>query len=133
LSPDGRWLAVEARQLGRSQIYVLPYPALDTRFTVSVEGGTWPRWPTGGRELFYLSEDVRLMSVSVAGGSVFEASQPTQVFPLPLLPLLNEVSPDSPPPYDVAAGGQRFVFCLPPEHHASRLATVITDWEGLVR
>ena len=47
LSPDGRWLAVEARQLGRSQIYVLPFPALDTRWSVSVDGGTWPRWRPG--------------------------------------------------------------------------------------
>ena len=132
-SPDGRWLAVEARQLGHSQIYVMPYPALDSRFMVSVDGGTWPRWPAGGRELFYLSEDVRLMSVSVAGDSALEASRPAEVFPLPSLPLLGEISPDSPPPYAVAAGGQRFVICLPPEHSASRLATVIVDWEGLVR
>lgn len=130
LSPDGRWLAVEARHAGRSQIHVLPFPALDTRVTVSVDGGRWPRWRADGRELFYVSEDLRLMSVPVAAGATFDASAPVALFPLP--PLLDPAA-DYPPPYDVEPTGERFVLCIPPEDRPAPLATLITDWRALLR
>jgi Tol biopolymer transport system component len=132
LSPDGRWLAVEVRETGRSQVYALPFPTLDSRFTVSVDGGSYPRWSSDGRELFYLSRNLRLMSVSVAGGPGFVASQPTPIFPLPL-PLLTDLSLDSPPPYDILPGAQAILLCLPPLNHPSPLATIITDWEESLR
>jgi Tol biopolymer transport system component len=130
LSPDGRWLAVEARHAGRSQIHVLPFPALDTRFAVSVDGGRWPRWRSDGRELFYVSEDVRLMSVPVAAGDAFDASAPVALFPLPVL---IDQAADFPAPYDVERGGERFVFCLPPDNLPPPLATLVTNWEALLR
>ena len=36
LSPDGRWLAAASKDSGTYQVYVLPFPSLDTRWQVSL-------------------------------------------------------------------------------------------------
>ena len=55
VSPDGRWLAYESNESGTSEIFVRPFPALDSgRWPVSTGGGTQPLWSRDGREIFYL-------------------------------------------------------------------------------
>jgi len=76
ISPDGRWLATVSKESGRYQVYVLPFPALDTRWQVSAAGGSWPRWRWDGRELFFASEDHLLMSVPVRTEGGFEVGAP---------------------------------------------------------
>jgi Tol biopolymer transport system component len=130
LSPDERWLAVATRQAGHHQVYVLPFPGLDTRWQVSAEGGSWPRWRADGRELFYVSEDRKLMSVTVTAGAAFEADPPRPLFELPLRTV--ELHGDYPHEYDVDASGERFLICQVPDHAAPRAITLVTDWVGLV-
>ena len=64
VSPDGRYVAHESPESGRSEIYVQPYPQGDERFQVSTEGGESPVWTRSG-EILYLS-GASVMSVSVA-------------------------------------------------------------------
>src|SRR5262249_31379303 len=52
-SPDGRWLAYTSDESGRSQIYVAPFPALEPRHQVSVQGGREPLWAPNGNALFF--------------------------------------------------------------------------------
>ena len=87
VSPEGRWLAYEARESGsRAEIYVRPFQNSDAgRWQVSVAGGTRPVWSRTGRELFYLTERpaARMMVVSVtaaAPGEPFIFSTPSTVF-----------------------------------------------------
>jgi hypothetical protein len=55
-SPDGKWIAYEAREGERTEIYVRPYPNInDRRFQISQGGGIWPAWSRNGRELFYVA------------------------------------------------------------------------------
>ena len=131
LSPDGRWLAVASKQTGRYEIYVLPFPTLDTRWQVSVNGGSWPRWRADGREIFYVSEDRKLMSVPVAAGDGFEAEPPAPLFPLSLRP--TDSSAVWPHEYDVDAKGERFIICQVPEDAAPSSITHVSDWVGLLR
>jgi Tol biopolymer transport system component len=130
LSRDGRWLAVATRHAGHHQVYVLPFPALDTRWQVSTEGGNWPRWRSDGGELFYVSEERKLMSVAVAAAPGFDAAPPTPLFPLSLR--TRDRSSNYPHEYDVDAGGQRFVTCEVPDHVASPAIMLVTDWEALL-
>ena len=45
VSPDGRWLAYEANDSGRFEIYVRPFPEVNSgRWQVSTAGGTRPLW-----------------------------------------------------------------------------------------
>ena len=56
LSLDGRWLAYGSIESGRWEIYVQPFPALETRrWQVSRGGGTGPVWANSSNELFYVN------------------------------------------------------------------------------
>lgn len=80
ISPDGRYLAYESNQSGRSEIYVQPFPASGRRELVSTEGGTQPVWARNGRELFYRApgpaRTMRMVAVDVSLGGSFTAGTP---------------------------------------------------------
>ena len=80
-SADGRWLVYSSGS--PSQVYVQPYPALDRRAQVSIDGGSNPAWRRDGREMYYLQDasaggalKVRVMAVPVATTPTFSAGTP---------------------------------------------------------
>ncbi len=75
LSPDGRWVAYEARVSSRREIFVAPFSGAGERRLVSIDGGSEPLWSRDGRELYFQSGS-RLMAVSVTPGATFSAGQP---------------------------------------------------------
>ena len=80
VSPDGRWLAYEANDSGRFEIYVRPFPDVTGgRWQVSTGGGTRPLWARNGQELFYLAPAGALMRVGVERGPSWAATAPTQL------------------------------------------------------
>jgi len=80
LSPDGRWLAYEADDSGRFEIYVRPYPDVTSGVSVvSTNGGTKPIWARSGQELFYVSSTGALMRVGVGRGPSWSATTPSMV------------------------------------------------------
>ena len=84
-----------------------------------------PEWGAGGRELFYISPDSMLMSVSLKPGtSSLEPSAPHALFPL--LVIDTDVSP-----YDAARDGPRFLVLETAEHAVQPLA-VIVNWPALL-
>ena len=104
VSPDGQWLAYESDESGQLEIYVRPFPDVDTgRWPVSTGGGTQPLWARDGRELFYRS-GAAVMVVSIQTGSPFVAGSPAVVFERPYL-----VGPGG-RAYDIAPNGQRFLM-----------------------
>jgi serine/threonine protein kinase/Tol biopolymer transport system component len=66
ISPDGRWLAYVSSELGRYDVYVVPFLRPGERKQVSSRGGTEPLWSPRGDELFY-REGSRLMVTHVDG------------------------------------------------------------------
>jgi len=106
LSPDGRWLAYASNESGRYEIYVRPFPSVDTgRWQVSRDGGTEPVWSHSGRELFFRASSTQLMGVPVTPGASFNAGAPKTVFTSAgLIPGTNHQT------YVVAPGDQRFLF-----------------------
>jgi len=70
-SPDGRFVAYTSNESGRFQVYVQTFPLSDRKWQVSTDGGYEPRWRGDGREIYYLSEDRKLMAVSVGAGPSF--------------------------------------------------------------
>ena len=69
-SPDGRFIAYTSNESGRYDVYVEPLPQSDRKWLISPNGGYEPRWRADGREIYYLSEDRKLMAVSVSSGAV---------------------------------------------------------------
>jgi hypothetical protein len=124
-SPDGRWVVFQSDESGRYEIYVDAFPEPRGKVRISTGGGVLPQWGADGCELFYVSADSVLMSVSLKPGTdSLEPSTPRPSFPVPVID--TDVSP-----YDAAPGGQRFLVLYPPEH-ASRPLTVVVNWPGLL-
>lgn|GEM_PF-5198007 len=48
--------------------------------TVSSNGGALPLWRDDGKELFYLTEDGRVMSAEIKSGAKIESGVPQQPF-----------------------------------------------------
>ena len=109
ISPDGRWLAYDSNESGRSEVYVRPFPAVTTgRWQVSTSGGSRPRWSRNGRELFYwvpTSEATgQLMLVPVETGATFTSRPPQLAVGRSYLAASVGRS------YDVSPDGQRFLM-----------------------
>jgi hypothetical protein len=81
ISPDGRWVAYSAMELGRPEVFVRPLDGSASRWQISRNGGDRPAWGRSGRELFFLSEDsIRVAALSTGAG--FQASEPRPLFRL---------------------------------------------------
>jgi eukaryotic-like serine/threonine-protein kinase len=70
-SPDGRFVAYSSNESGRFEVYVQTFPLSDRKWQVSTDGGYEPRWRAAGREIYYLSQDRKLMAVSVGTAPAF--------------------------------------------------------------
>jgi len=70
-SPDGRLVAYTSNESGKFEVYVETFPRSDRKWAVSTNGGYEPRWRADGGEIYYLSEDRKLMAVSVGPGPSF--------------------------------------------------------------
>ena len=64
-APNGRWIAYSSDRSGVDEVYVRPFPGLDSLTPISIGGGLEPRWGPGGRELFYRRPDGELHVVAV--------------------------------------------------------------------
>jgi len=70
--PDGRWIAYRSNETGNIEIFVRPFPGTSGRkWQISDGGGLYVLWSKNGRELFYETQDNRIMvvSYSVEGNS----------------------------------------------------------------
>ena len=70
-SPNGHFVAYSSDESGRFQVYVQTIPLSDRKWQVSTNGGYEPRWKADGREIYYLSDDRKLMAVTVSAGPSF--------------------------------------------------------------
>jgi serine/threonine-protein kinase len=105
VSPDGRWLAYQSNESGRDEIYVRPFPDVNSgRWQVSTDGGTRPLWSRNGRELFYYLPPGVIMSAPIAPDTSFTAGMAAVVVKGTYL------SPQTGRMYDVSPDGRRFLL-----------------------
>jgi Tol biopolymer transport system component/predicted Ser/Thr protein kinase len=126
LEPSPRWVAYQSDESGQYEIYIDAFPEPRLKRRISTAGGRFPEWGAGGRELFYMSPDYKLMSVSLKPGeNTLEPSAPRELFQLPV----NSVFAT---PYEVTHDGQRFLVLTNPEGTQQSL-TLIVNWPALLR
>jgi dipeptidyl aminopeptidase/acylaminoacyl peptidase len=76
-SPDGRWLAYASNESGNYEVYVRPFPGPGGKWQISTGGGQFPKWSRNGKELFYRTQDSKLMVAAyTASGDSFVAGKP---------------------------------------------------------
>jgi hypothetical protein len=127
LEPNPRWMAFQSDESGRYEVYIQAFPEPRGKVQISTGGGQFPEWGPGGRELFYVSLDHKLMATSLkVGTDSVEPSGPGELFPLPIVD--NGFSP-----YDTAADGERFLVRAVPRQQASQPLTVIVNWPALLK
>ena len=82
ISPDGRWLAYASNESGRFEVYVRPFPDVDSnRVQVSTDGGFVPLWAHSGNELFYANADASvLIAARIETGQTFRVLQRETLF-----------------------------------------------------
>ena len=70
-SPNGRWLAYSSTDSGVYEVYVRAFPDNGTKKMISTSGGHMPMWSRNGKDLFYRTDDQRIMvaSYTVTGDS----------------------------------------------------------------
>jgi serine/threonine-protein kinase len=104
VSPDGRWLAYNSNESGRDEVYVRPFPDVNTgRWQVSRGGGSQPLWARNGGELFFRT-DAALMTVPIRIDKSFTAGNPAIVFEG------SYAMPQGGRTYDVSPDGRRFLM-----------------------
>jgi serine/threonine-protein kinase len=108
ISPDGRWMAYQSDETGRTEVFVRPFPDTETaKRQVSSGGGHAPLWSRDGRELFYLSSTNHMMAAPVTRGELLEIGVPEVLFRV--RPELLRAEFLYYTPWDVAADG-RFIM-----------------------
>jgi len=121
-----KWLAYQSDESGRAEVYIQSFPTKGEKRIVS-QGGSFPVWGPGGRELFYLSPDNRIMVVDVKfSATSFTVSPPDEVFPLSANDGVLVASP-----FDTV-DGQRFLVLssvAPP----TRPLQFIDNWPELLK
>ena len=130
LSPDGRWMAYTSDESGRPEVYAQAFPAGGGKLQVSVRGGSEPKWRADGKELFYVSPYLQLMSVKLKSGSTLEAGVPSGLFEIPVPPY----TPAYQNSYVPAPDGQRFLVNTLVQNITPSPITVVLNWvTGLKR
>ena len=106
ISPDGRWLAYQSNESGQNQIYVVPFPDVNSlpRIQVTSTGGTMPLWARRSNELFYLDGTGHLTTVPFQTKPAFTAGTSTRLFET------RYFSAGQGRSYDVSPDGQGFLM-----------------------
>jgi Tol biopolymer transport system component len=122
--PSPRWVAYQSDQTGRYEIYIRGFPKTSGEFLISTAGGQYPEWDTGGREIFFVAPDNKLMVADLTiTAETVRPSTPRALLTLPIID--NGLSP-----YDTI-DGQRFLVRAVTQQ-ASPL-TFIVNWPALLK
>ena len=124
-SPDGKWMAYATNETGSWEVYVSPFPMGSSKWQVSREGGQEPRWRRDGKELFYMSDEGKMMAVTVKTGTSFEAEPPRTLFQTHLRQPISSLDVFS---YDVNAGGSRFLINTKVDSASAAPPSIILNW-----
>jgi Tol biopolymer transport system component len=131
-SPDGHWIAYMSDESKRDEVYVQKYPERSKKYSISTNGGQYPRWSRNRKELFYMTDDGRIMVVDVQEDATkFDASAPRMLFKTAAA-LTGHVGLHY--EYDVTGDGQRFLVNerLTPVNQVAPL-TVVLNWSVLLK
>jgi len=113
-SPDGKWMAFTSYESGHAQVYVVAFRTPGGRFLVG--DGAGPVWTRNGKEILYIDDHSRVVSVEAeAHGDSLELGKPQVLFPAQ--PGLFQASPD----------GQRLLMMQAPMENSSSL-TLVVNW-----
>ena len=128
VSPDGRWLAYGSDESGRGELYIRTLDGPPGEWQISTTGAMAGLFHPKRNELFFVTMQGELMSVTLDPGDGMRPSTPVLLFRFPegpdnTTPLLEAVSPD----------GERLLVNLPVESRSSISFQTILNWTSLLK
>jgi serine/threonine protein kinase len=128
-SPDGKWVAYQSDESGRSEIYVQRFPEGTDKFPVSTDGGAQVRWnrDPDEHELFYVGLNERLMAVKLTAkpGGALQAAVPVALF---VTHIGRPVQPSFHQEYVVLDNGRKFLMNNVIDETTRTPITVLQNW-----
>jgi hypothetical protein len=127
-SPDGRWLAYQSDETGKTEIFIRAFPNTSAaKYQVSNGGGAAPLWSRDGRELFFVNSAREMVAVRFTGGSAPTIGSTTVLFKIPDELLRLEYKFYT--PWDVAPDG-RFLMVRTRRTASSggRTVVIVENW-----
>jgi len=131
-SANGRWLAYNSDETGRSEIYVQSFSNEgklgSDRKLISSAGGMLPVWRADGSELFFVAPDGQMMVAAVkTDGREFEFATPKALFKTRMMASISFHE------FDVTPDGQRFLIGTLIGESKAAPPTVIMNWTALLK
>ena len=128
ISPDGRWVAYQSDESGRFEVYLHPFPALESgRWQISTNGGEHPLWSRNRRELLFIDGKGTLTSVPLQAGSTFNRGPSAPLFEA------GQYFVDTARNYDLTNDGARFLFVKNVTELPRPAVVVVANWFDEVR
>ncbi len=127
LSPNGRFVAYMSNESGRFEVYVQSFPPSGDKWMVSSGGGALPLWRGDGKELFYLTQDGKVMSAEIKIGAKLESGLPQQLFQTRIKFGFSDY------PYGVAPEGSRFLINAPAEADDPAPMIIVLNWTASLK
>jgi Tol biopolymer transport system component len=128
LSPDGRWIAYVADEVGRPEVSVRNVSGSPRRVVISAAGGAQPVWRRDGRELFFVDPGGRLQAVAVTwssdGGPTFGTPS---TLPVPAIGFGHWGTQ-----YDVSPSGEHVYYLPRNDDPSPREIHVVVGWRALI-
>jgi serine/threonine-protein kinase len=120
VSPDGRYVAYESDESGRSQVYIQSFPEPGVRTQVTRNGGEAPLW-AGDSELFYWNQD-RLFAVAIGTATGLKIGEPESLF------TSHRYTTNTSREYDVTSDGRQVIMAKIPEASEPREVQIVLNW-----
>jgi serine/threonine-protein kinase len=122
-SPDGQWIAYHSDESGRWEVYVRAYSGPGGKWQLSTHGGLFAVWSPDGREIFYRTEDKKVMVVPLQLTPEFRAGKPKMLFEDRFVYINHRWRN-----YDITPDGQRFLMVEGAEEGPPTEIVVVFNW-----
>ena len=126
-SPDGRWLAYQSNESGRSEIYIRDFAGLSGRLQISTDGGEEPRWSPDGKELYYRNNNI-LWALTIETKPSIQAGTPRSLFNR-----VYDFNSNSGETYDIHPKEGKFLLLSPSKENSSTQIRIVLNWFSELR
>ncbi len=124
-SPDGKWFVYQSDETGKYEVYIRPTDGSPSKWQVSTNGGSSPRWLNNGKEIIYSLNDHQLFIVPVAvSGNEINVGQSSLLFKIDAGFQTNL--------YDISKDGKQFLITRTLNTQSLKTASLIFNWKNLV-
>jgi eukaryotic-like serine/threonine-protein kinase len=120
LSADNRWIAYQADETGRYEVYVSTFPKPAGRLQISQAGGRLPTWRADGKELYYLDPNGKVMAAELQ-----ENNGSLQVAASRVLFSMKMTTGNG---YDVFPDGKKFLTSTVTTGETPAPLNLVTNW-----